>query len=184
MLLGCGCSTIFLTRILEVFLLSPPNAISRLLSPAKSDPEIKLGIATHWRCRPFGIVDGDGSYIEPNYIIACLAGLSGAGQGDERRCGKGVSPPPILRDAVAVKHGIEVHETPVGFKYIGELISQNRIQAVRESAVFYQGHVPEKDGILACFLVAEMVACETEAPGNSSNVCTPKWGVLLQDAKT
>jgi phosphomannomutase len=67
-----------------------------------------------------------------------------------------------LVDAVAAKHGIEVYETPVGFKYIGELISQDRIVIGGEESagLTIKGHVPEKDGILACFLVAEMVARE------------------------
>jgi phosphomannomutase len=65
-------------------------------------------------------------------------------------------------DAVARKHGIEVYETPVGFKYIGELISQDKIIIGGEESagLSIKGHVPEKDGILACFLVAEMVARE------------------------
>jgi phosphoglucomutase len=55
-----------------------------------------------------------------------------------------------------------VYETPVGFKYIGELISQNKIIIGGEESagLSLRGHVPEKDGILACFLVAEMVARE------------------------
>jgi phosphoglucomutase len=67
-----------------------------------------------------------------------------------------------LVDAVAKYHGIEVFETPVGFKYIGELISQDKIIIGGEESagLTIKGHVPEKDGILACFLVAEMVARE------------------------
>jgi phosphomannomutase len=63
---------------------------------------------------------------------------------------------------VAAKHGVEVFETPVGFKYIGELISQDKIIIGGEESagLSIKGHVPEKDGILACFLVAEMVARE------------------------
>ena len=67
-----------------------------------------------------------------------------------------------LIDAVARHHNIEVFETPVGFKYIGELISQDKIVICGEESagLSIKGHVPEKDGILACFLVAEMVAHE------------------------
>jgi phosphomannomutase len=65
-----------------------------------------------------------------------------------------------LIDAVAKHHGLPVHETPVGFKFIGELIEQDRIiLGGEESAgMTIRGHVPEKDGILACLLTAEMVA--------------------------
>jgi phosphoglucomutase len=55
---------------------------------------------------------------------------------------------------------LELLETPVGFKYIGEYIKQGRIiLGGEESAgMSVRGHVPEKDGILACLLIAEMVA--------------------------
>jgi len=65
-----------------------------------------------------------------------------------------------LMDAVARFYGTTVFQTPVGFKYIGELIEQDKIaMGGEESAgMSIRGHVPEKDGILACLLVAEMVA--------------------------
>src|SRR4029077_3262315 len=65
-----------------------------------------------------------------------------------------------LMDAVAQHHGTTVIQAPVGFKYIGELIQQDKIaMGGEESAgLTIRGHVPEKDGILACLLVAEMIA--------------------------
>ena len=65
-----------------------------------------------------------------------------------------------LIDRVAKFHNREVLETPVGFKYIGEYIKEGRIiLGGEESAgLSIRGHVPEKDGILACLLIAEMVA--------------------------
>lgn len=73
---------------------------------------------------------------------------------------RGRSQRPHFVDRVAAKHGRKVIETPVGFKYIGELINENRIiLGGEESAgLSIRGHVPEKDGILACLLVAEAVA--------------------------
>ncbi|HEX7190645.1 MAG TPA: phosphoglucomutase/phosphomannomutase family protein, partial [Thermoanaerobaculia bacterium] len=53
-----------------------------------------------------------------------------------------------------------LYETPVGFKYIGELILEDKIALGGEESAgmsMYK-HLPEKDGILACLLVAEMVA--------------------------
>jgi phosphomannomutase len=55
-----------------------------------------------------------------------------------------------------------VRETPVGFKYIGEFIRDNEIVIGGEESagLSLRGHVPDKDGVLACLLVAEMVAVE------------------------
>jgi phosphoglucomutase len=127
----------------------------------KGDPTIKLGLATDGDADRFGIVDEDGSYIEPNYIIALLLDYLVRVRGMKGGVARSVATSHFV-DAVARKHGIEVYETPVGFKYIGELISQDKIIIGGEESagLSIRGHVPEKDGILACFLVAEMVARE------------------------
>ena len=63
-------------------------------------------------------------------------------------------------DRVAGERGLPLCETPVGFRYIGELINEDKIiLGGEESAgVSIKGHLPEKDGILACLLAAEAVA--------------------------
>lgn len=135
--------------------------IQDFISLVKGDPAIRLGIATDGDADRFGIVDADGSYIEPNYVIALLLDYLVRVKGMRGGVARSVATSHLI-DAVAAKHGIELHETPVGFKYIGELISQDRIIIGGEESAGLTifGHVPEKDGILACFLVAEMVARE------------------------
>lgn len=143
----------------------PPEPSERnigdFIGLVRNTPEIRLGIATDGDADRFGIVDSDGSYIEPNYIIALLLDYLVR----VRKIGGGVARSVAtthLIDAVAAHHGIEVFETPVGFKYIGELISQDRIAIGGEESagLSIRGHVPEKDGILACLLVAEMAGRE------------------------
>ena len=127
----------------------------------QQDPSISLGIATDGDADRFGIVDGDGSFIEPNYIIALLLDYLVRVKGMTGGVGRSVATSHLV-DAVAKMHGVEVFETPVGFKFIGELISQDKIIIGGEESagLTIKGHVPEKDGILACLLVAEMVARE------------------------
>jgi len=127
----------------------------------KGDPAIKLGIATDGDADRFGIVDKDGSFIEPNYIIALLLDYLVRNRKMSGGVARSVATSHLI-DAVAERHGIEVFETPVGFKYIGELISRDKIIIGGEESagLSIKGHVPEKDGILACFLVAEMVSRE------------------------
>jgi len=62
---------------------------------------------------------------------------------------------------------VKVHETPVGFKYIGALMESEPIIVGGEEAggLSVKGHVPEKDGILACLLMAELVATERKSLG-------------------
>ena len=70
-------------------------------------------------------------------------------------------------DAIATHLGVPLHETPVGFKYIGALMESEPIIVGGEESggLSVKGHVPEKDGILACLLMAELVAVERKPLG-------------------
>ena len=72
-----------------------------------------------------------------------------------------------LINALAEYHKVPLYETPVGFKYIGELINGDKIAIGGEESagLTIRGHVPEKDGILAGLLVAEMVAVRGKSIG-------------------
>jgi phosphoglucomutase len=67
-----------------------------------------------------------------------------------------------LIDAVAAEHGLELVETTVGFKNFGPMLVDGTLEyAAEESAgLAWAKHLPERDGVLACLLVAEMVAVE------------------------
>lgn len=134
--------------------------IADFISLVKGDPEIGLGLATDGDADRYGILDRDGSFIEPNYVLALLADYF-VRKGKRGDVARSVATSHFL-DAVARHHGLEVLETPVGFKYIGEFIRDDRILIGGEESagLTVRGHVPDKDGILACLLVAEMVAVE------------------------
>src|ERR1700753_3087519 len=70
-------------------------------------------------------------------------------------------------DAVAKSHGQSTHQTPVGFKYIGQLVREDKIALGGEerAGLTIRHHIPEKDGILACLLVAEMTAARGASLG-------------------
>jgi alpha-D-glucose phosphate-specific phosphoglucomutase len=118
-----------------------------------------LGIATDGDADRFGIVDGDGTFIQPNYIIALLFDYLVETRGWKNGVAKSVATTNLI-NALAEYHKVQLFETPVGFKYIGELIIDDRIAIGGEESagLTIRGHVPEKDGVLAGLLVAEMVA--------------------------
>jgi alpha-D-glucose phosphate-specific phosphoglucomutase len=135
--------------------------IGDFISMVKADAAIGLGLATDGDADRYGILDGDGTYIEPNYILALLADYMVRVKGKSGDVARSVATSHFL-DAVADYHGLTLHETPVGFKFIGELISSDKILIGGEESagLSVRSHVPDKDGILACLLVAEMVAVE------------------------
>src|SRR5439155_2351269 len=118
-----------------------------------------IGIATDGDADRFGIVDADGTFFTPNYIIALLFDYLVESRGWKNGVAKSVATTNLI-NAVAKHHGVELHETPVGFKYIGELIKQDKIAIGGEESagLSVRHHVPEKDGILAGLLCCEMVA--------------------------
>ncbi len=118
-----------------------------------------IGIATDGDADRFGIVDEDGTYIQPNYIIALLFDYLMETRGWKNGVAKSVATTNLI-NALAEKNDVPLYETPVGFKYIGELINADKIAIGGEESagLTIRGHVPEKDGVLAGLLVTEMVA--------------------------
>jgi alpha-D-glucose phosphate-specific phosphoglucomutase len=118
-----------------------------------------LGIATDGDADRFGIVDRDGTFLQPNYIIALLFEYLVETRGWRNGVAKSVATTNLI-NALAEHYGISLYETPVGFKYIGELINQDKIAIGGEESagLTIRGHVPEKDGVVAGLLVTEMVA--------------------------
>src|ERR1700730_13508584 len=118
-----------------------------------------IGIATDGDADRFGIVDEDGTFFQPNYIIALLFDYLVESRAWKNGVGKSVATTNLI-NALAKHYKIELHETPVGFKYIGELIKADRIVIGGEESagLSIRHHVPEKDGILAGLLCCEMGA--------------------------
>ena len=118
-----------------------------------------LGLAADGDGDRFGVVDADGTFIQANYILALVLDYLIRTRHWDGGVARSVATTHLI-DAVAAHHGLTVFETPVGFKFIGELLAKGEIVfGGEESAgMSIKGHVPEKDGILAGALVAEMVA--------------------------
>ena len=139
-----------------------PEPDDRLLEDARAairQAKAHIGMATDGDADRFGIVDEDGTFVQPNYIIALLFDYLVESRGWRNGVGKSVATTNFI-NALAKHHKIELHETPVGFKYIGELIKQDKIVIGGEESagLSIRHHVPEKDGILAGLLCCEMVA--------------------------
>lgn len=118
-----------------------------------------LGLATDGDADRFGVIDSNGEFITPNQLIALLLDYLAESRGWNLGAARSVATSHFI-DRVAKLRGLKVYETPVGFKFIGELINKDEIiLGGEESAgLSIRGHFPEKDGILACLLAAEAVA--------------------------
>jgi phosphoglucomutase len=119
----------------------------------------QIGIATDGDADRFGILDAGGTFVQPNYVIALLFDYLVESRGWKNGVAKSVATTNLI-NALAEHHGVQLYETPVGFKYIGELIMQDKIAIGGEESagLSIRHHVPEKDGVLAGLLCCEAVA--------------------------
>lgn len=123
------------------------------------DETFDLGLSTDGDADRFGIIDDRGRFVPANVILALLALYLKRQRNIPGGLARSVATTHLI-DAIARKLDVPCYETPVGFKYIGELILEDKIAMGGEESAgmsMYR-HLPEKDGILACLLVAEMVA--------------------------
>ncbi len=136
-----------------------------------------IGIATDGDADRFGIVDQDGTFIQPNYLIALLFDYLVETRGWKNGVAKSVATTNLV-NAMAEYHKVPLFETPVGFKFIGELIIADKIAIGGEESagMTIRGHVPEKDGIIAGLLATEMVATRGKSLGVQLNEMFAKVG--------
>jgi phosphoglucomutase len=143
------------------------------------DKKYTLGLATDGDADRFGVIDAGGKFITPNELIALLTDYLCETRPDPRGVARSVATT-MMVDRVAKARGIELYETPVGFKFIGELINEDKIVLGGEESagLSIRGHYPEKDGILACLLAAEAVAARRTSLTEQLNDLYAKVGKL------
>jgi len=159
----------------------PPEPSDEILSGLRklvAERGCGVGISTDGDADRYGVLDAYGKFISPNHILALLVDYLLETRPDwPRGVARSVATTHLV-DAVARHYRARLYETPVGFKYIGELIKQDKIAIGGEESagLSIYGHVPEKDGILACLLVAEMVARRGQTLGEQLEALFHKVG--------
>lgn len=147
------------------------------LRKAVVDGRAAAGLATDGDADRFGIVDRDGTWIQPNHVLALVYDYVVETRGWRMPAARSVATSQMI-DAAAKAHGQKTFQTPVGFKYIGQMIREDKIALGGEESagLTIRGHVPEKDGVLACLLVAEMIAARGTSLGEQIKQLFKKVG--------
>ena len=136
-----------------------PKYLKALIERVKNTSN-SIGLANDGDADRFGVINEKGEYVSPNVIIAILLkyllkkGYTGA---VVKTVGSS-----LLIDNAAQKLGVNVIETAVGFKHVGEAMRKNDVIIGGEESggLSIKGHIPEKDGILANLLILEAMADE------------------------
>ena len=150
------------------------------LREAVAKKGLTLGLATDGDGDRFGVIDSNGRFITPNELIALLTDYLAESREWQKGVARSVATSHLV-DRVANDRGLKLYETPVGFKFIGELINKDEIiLGGEESAgLSIRGHYPEKDGILACLLAAEAVAARGASLTEQLAELTKRLGTLF-----
>jgi phosphoglucomutase len=118
-----------------------------------------LGLAVDADADRFGVMDAAGDYLDANLILGLLFDYLIETRGWDGGVARSVATTHLL-DRIAARHNRPVYVTKVGFKHLGQYIIKDQVIMIGEESEGFsmKGHLPEKDGILAGALVAEMVA--------------------------
>lgn len=133
----------------------------------KSDPSaLKIGLANDGDADRFGVVDEKGNFITPNDIILLVAHHLANNKGLKGDIVRSQATSSQL-DLFARNNGLDVIQTPVGFKYIGEDIIDMRkegkdilVAGEESGGLTIHGHIPEKDGVIALLTMLDLMAAE------------------------
>jgi len=138
---------------------------------------LKVALSTDGDSDRFGVVDEKGAFISPTDVILLTAyhmvknGRAEKGDGTLIRSHATSS----VIDAFAENNGLNVLQTPVGFKYVGEemlaLEKGNKkygpalVGGEESGGLTIKDHIPEKDGFIALFMMLELMAKEKKPLG-------------------
>ncbi len=132
--------------------------LSGILDRMKKE-KFDLGLVLDGDADRIAAVAPGGEFIHPQKILGLLVVHLARNRGRKGGVVKTICGTMMI-DNIAKKLGLKLYETPVGFKYISDLMTSQRIIAGGEEAggMGVQDYIPERDGTLAGLLLAEMMA--------------------------
>lgn len=129
------------------------------LSAAVRKKKADMGLATDGDADRLGAVDHTGAYVDPHRIFILLMKYLYTTKKRRGAVVKTVSLTSMV-NAYCEKNKIKLHETPVGFKYVAKLMSEEKILIGGEESggLGTSLHIPERDGVFNGLLLLEMMA--------------------------
>ncbi|HHX77951.1 MAG TPA: phosphoglucomutase/phosphomannomutase family protein [Firmicutes bacterium] len=156
-----------------------PDPTLKYLAPLVQAVRLKnadLGLALDGDGDRLGVVDREGKFYNANTILTMILYYLVEHKGWRGPVARTVATTHML-DRIGAGAGLEVLETPVGFKYIGEALRNGAILGGEESGgISISGHVPEKDGIMTGLLFLEMLAARGLSPAALLQEIDAKYG--------
>ena len=173
------------TRVSAACIPNPSSRTSKPLREAVLAGKYDAGFCADGDGDRIGAIDRDGSFVNPHQIFALLVWHLAGTRNLPGDIAKTFSVTKLI-DKLAAKFGRKLHEVPIGFKYICELmLEQNILIGGEESGgIGTSLYLPERDATVSALLLAELMAWHGKSLGelarraarpNSANITTAAW---------
>ena len=122
--------------------------LQELSKTVASTPELKIGLATDGDADRIGLYDEDGQFVDAHHIILLLIHYLHKYKGMSGKVAIAFSTTDRVK-RMCEAYGLPIEITPVGFKYISEImVNEDVLVGGEESGgIAVKGHIPERDGI-------------------------------------
>ena len=144
-----------------------PEPILRYLNElvaAVQRVQADVGLATDGDADRIGAIDAQGNFVDPHNIFALVLRHLVENKGQRGAVVKTVSTTYMI-NALCEQYDLPLHETPVGFNHIADLMMREDVLMGGEESggISIRGHIPEGDGILMGLMLLEVMA-QSNAP--------------------
>ncbi|MFW5662794.1 MAG: phosphoglucomutase/phosphomannomutase family protein, partial [Bacteroidota bacterium] len=131
--------------------------LPQLISKVKAG-NYDLGIATDGDADRVGLIDSDGNFVDSHRLFMILLKYLNEIKGAHGSVVKTVSLTSMV-NAYCADKGLELHETPVGFKHTAKIMSEEDVMIGGEESggLGTYLHIPERDGIFNALMVLEVM---------------------------
>jgi phosphomannomutase len=126
----------------------------------------QAGLVTDGDADRLGAVDEHGNFVDPHKIFSILLRWLLERKGSTGGVTRAFNTTKML-DRIAAKHHQPLYEHGIGFKYVCDLMLEHDILIGGEESggIGIKRHLPERDGLLNCLLLANVMADEKKTLG-------------------
>ncbi|MBV9183570.1 MAG: phosphoglucomutase/phosphomannomutase family protein [Acidobacteria bacterium] len=138
----------------------------RMLQETVTREGCHAGLATDGDADRIGAVAEDGSFVDSHKIFSVLLDWLLRRKQWPGEVVRAFNTTRML-DRIAARYGRKLNETPIGFKHIADLMMEREVMIGGEESggIGYSRYLPERDGLLNCLLLANVMAEEQKPLG-------------------
>lgn len=150
--------------------------LQELAQTMASTPELKIGLATDGDADRIGLYDEDGNFVDAHHILLILIHYLHKYKNMTGKVAIAFSVTDRVK-RMCEAYGLPVEVTPIGFKYISEIMTQEDVLVGGEESggIAVKGHIPERDGIYDGLMIYEFM---TQTGKTLKQLCEEVYEVI------